>query len=447
MRDLIITLIFLYFIVQVPKKPYIGVLLMAWFGYMSPHRLGWGFAYDMPFYQIVALVTLFSTLLHWTSGKLKPTPLGPIGLVLIVFILWLGITTIAAEYPSLAWPSYIKLLKIQLGILLTLVLIDSKDKLLKLVAVIALSLGFYGIKGGIFSILTGGNYRVWGPSGSFIQGNNELALALLMTLPLFYYLYTRATRTWIKGAIAGAALLILSSVVFSYSRGALLAMTATLMFLWLHSNKKLPLILLLTGVLIVSIPFIPQAWYERMNTIQTYQQDASALGRINAWHMAFNVAKDRITGGGYEQWSYPMFAAYAPNPVARDAHSIYFEVLGEHGFPGLALFLLLYSLAWRKISTIASQAKGHAELEWAMTLVYMAKVCLVAYATGGAFLGLAFFDLPYHIIAIILITGHLVSQQLLEQKPLDNRLHRQKRNGNKQPVTHLTEDPSSMEPR
>jgi putative inorganic carbon (HCO3(-)) transporter len=413
MRDLLTTAIFVYFLVQVAKKPYIGLLLMAWIGYMSPHRLGWGFAYNLPFYQVAVIVTLAATLYHGSRGKLRPTPLAPTTVVLIVFILWLGITTAFAEYQHLAWPAYIKLLKIQVGIFLTLILIDSREKLEKLVLVITVSIGFYGVKGGYFSIRTGGNFLVWGPPDSFIFGNNELALALLMILPFVYYLYIQAAKPWLKRVTLAAGMLILASAIFSYSRGAFLAMSVTVAFLWLQSNKKLPLALLLVGVIIVAIPFIPDAWYDRMNTIETYDEDASAMGRINAWHMALNVAKDRITGGGYEHWSYPMFAIYAPIATdVHDAHSIYFEVLGEHGFPGLALFLLLFFLAWRKASSIVTRTRYQPDLKWANTLAKMCKASLLAYATGGAFLGLAFFDLPYHIATIILVTSHLVTSHL-----------------------------------
>jgi probable O-glycosylation ligase (exosortase A-associated) len=87
---------------------------------------------------------------------------------------------------------------------------------------------------------------------------------------------------------------------------------------------------------------MPQEWYDRMNTINTYQEDQSAQGRINAWHTAFNVAKDRITGGGFEIWFPPTFRQYAPDPSnVRDVHSIYFEIMGEQGFVGFGLFMAL----------------------------------------------------------------------------------------------------------
>jgi hypothetical protein len=80
-------------------------------------------------------------------------------------------------------------------------LIHGKERIQLLVWVTAVSIGFYGIRGGIFTILTGGNYRVYGPEETFIADNNQLGLALTMILPLLYYssrssALTRAARSW-----------------------------------------------------------------------------------------------------------------------------------------------------------------------------------------------------------------------------------------------------------
>jgi putative inorganic carbon (hco3(-)) transporter len=103
---------------------------------------------------------------------------------------------------------------------------------------------------------------------------------------------------------------------------------------------------------------MPQEWYDRMDTIKTYQEDASALGRINAWHTAFNVAKDRVTGGGFEMFRPPTFRQYAPEPFrVHDVHSIYFEVMGEHGFIGFGMFLLLAVFAWLRANQVNASAR------------------------------------------------------------------------------------------
>jgi probable O-glycosylation ligase (exosortase A-associated) len=159
---------------------------------------------------------------------------------------------------------------------------------------------------------------------------------------------------------------------------------------------------------------MPQKWFERMETIRNYREDQSAMGRINAWGFAYNLARDRpFVGGGYEAFRAELFAYYAPDPEdVHDAHSIYFEVLGEHGFVGLFLFLGLGLLVWRSCSWIRRQARGDPELEGFSDLARMTQVSLVGYAVGGAFLGLAYFDLYYNLVGIVILAKTMVGEHL-----------------------------------
>jgi O-antigen ligase len=94
------------------------------------------------------------------------------------------------------------------------------------------------------------------------------------------------------------------------------------------------------------------------------------------------------------------------------AHNIYFQVLGSQGFGGLALFLLFWMLVWRQCSWIRRQTRGHPDLRWAFTLASMTQVSLAGYAVGGAFLDLAFWDLPYYLYAAAAVTQYIVRREL-----------------------------------
>jgi len=149
-----------------------------------------------------------------------------------------------------------------------------------------------------------------------------------------------------------------------------------------------------------------------MSTIESYEEDASAMGRINAWYFAYNLASDNFMGGGLGAFSKDLFQYYAPNPSDfHDAHSIYFEVLGEQGFVGLILFLLMGMFSWFNSMFIIKEAKNIPDLDWAENLAKMLQVSLVGYAVGGAFLGLAYFDLPYHILALLILTREIVEKE------------------------------------
>jgi probable O-glycosylation ligase (exosortase A-associated) len=413
MRDIFITAVIFGLLPFVFKRPWLGILLWSWLGYMNPHRLAWGFAYSLPFSMIVGLVTIVAFM---ASKEKKAMTWTRETIVLLVFIGWMLFTTFFAFYPDHAWVQWDKIWKIQLMVILTVLIINDREKLHWLVWVIVLSFGFYGVKGGIFTIINGGAYRVQGPPGTFIGGNNEMALALVMTIPLIRYLHLQATRKWLKLGLASAMVLTGVAAIGSQSRGGLVAMVAMGLFLWLKSRNKIVTGFYMAIAVLIMASVMPQAWYDRMNTINTYEQDQSTLGRFNAWHTAFNLAKDRITGGGFETFQGPTFRQYAPDPWnVRDVHSIYFEQMGEHGFIGLALFLLLGLLAWIRAQQIINRCKKDPDRKWAADLAAMIQVSLVGYAAGGIFLGMSYFDLPYHLMVILVLTAKFAG--LLEKQP------------------------------
>jgi probable O-glycosylation ligase (exosortase A-associated) len=402
MRDLLLAVVFFGVLPFALSRPHWGLYLYSWISYMNPHRLAYGFAFSFPWAYLAALATLTGVLF---SKEPKRMPWTREMTVLLLLVLWMTFTTFFAFYPQLAWTQWEKVMKIMLMVFITPLVINDRHKLRLLVWVIVLSLGFYGIKGGIFTILHGGVYRVQGPEGSFIGGNNELALALLMTIPLMRYLQLTEPRRILRLGLAAGMTLTALAAIGSQSRGALVGAAVMGTIFWWKSRNKFTtafLVVLAAGLVYLIMP--PQ-WYERMQTIQTYEEDASAQGRINAWWTAYNVAKARLTGGGFEMFQRPTFALYAPEPDnVHDVHSIYFEQLGEHGFPGLALWLLLGFLTWRTGSWVIRRAKNDPQRKWAADLAAMGQVTLMAYYAAGAFLGLSYFDLYYHVLMLIILS-------------------------------------------
>ena len=402
MRDIVLTVIIFGTLPFILRRPHLGVLVWTWISFMNPHRLTWSFAYEMPFAMIVALTTLVSLLM---SHEPKKVPWTSETIVLLMLVVWMLITTIFSMYPELAWLHLNRVAKIQLMVYVTLMLMQSKERINQLVWVIVLSLGFYGVKGGIFTIVNGGAYHVRGPEGSFIGGDNEMGLALIMTIPLIRYLQLTSRRMLVRNGLTAAMLLSAIAAIGSQSRGALLGIGAMGIFLWLKSRNKIFTALLGAIAIVVVLSVMPQQWYDRMATIRNYESDPSAMGRINAWQMAFNMAKERPLGGGFDSFQDYSFRLYAPDPDnVHDSHSIYFEILGEHGFVGLGLFLALGLMTWFSASWVIRRARRDREKRWAADLAAMIQVSLVGYASGGAFLGLAYFDFYYTLIALVVLS-------------------------------------------
>ena len=404
MRDILICLLVFGALPFILWRPFFGVMVWTWLGLMNPHRLAWGFSLDLPFALIVFLTTVFSLLMSRESKKI---PISREILLLFVFVVWMFLTTLLSWFPPLAWEQWDKVWKIQLGVILTLMLVTNRERIHLLVWTICVSLGFYGFKGGLWTVATGGTNRVYGPDGTFIGGNNEIGLALIMIVPLLWYLILHSRQKWVKTGHYVVLACSIIAIVGTHSRGDLLGLLVMgAMFLFKSRRKLIPLI---TAALFIAVlPYIaPDEWFERMDTIQDFESDRSAQGRLGAWRKSIEIANSSPTGGGYE-------VLQVVN--GTDAHSIYFEILGEQGYPGLLIFLALGLCTWLKAGAVKRRCKQQPELVWARDLATMIQTSLVGYGTAGAFLGLGYFDLIY-VIMVLTVMLHRVVEQSLERSP------------------------------
>jgi probable O-glycosylation ligase (exosortase A-associated) len=393
-------------------KPYLGVLTYVWLSVMNPHRLTWGYAYDFGFAVVIGAATLIGALL---TKRRNPVPVNSLSIALGVFLVWTSITTILALYPGESFEKWVVMIKTLFIVVMIPVLLETREQFRMLIWVIVLSLAYYGTKGGVFVLVTGGEFRVWGPAGSYIQDNNALAAALVMIVPMMRYLQLTSPHRIVRFGLLVMMLLCAIAVFGSYSRGALLAVSAMLAFLWLKGRHKLAFV----AVAAVSIPFVlsvmPAQWYQRMETIGEYQLDSSANMRLNSWGTMLNIAKDRpILGAGYEVAKKEIYNRYSPDPSfpPQVAHSIYFEALGGHGFIGLGIYLALLFCHWRTAGNIVRKAGNRPDLTWAKHYGLMMQVSIVGFAVGGAFLSIMLFDVPYYLVGVTLVASRLVDEQL-----------------------------------
>ena len=399
MRDILLLGIVVAALPFACRHTWIGVLLWTWISIMNPHKLAWGFAMSMPFAAMAAGATVIS--LFITKDKVR-LPNHPAVVALVLLTLWMVVTTIFAIHPDESWLDLKRTFKIQAMTLVAIAALRERRHIELFIWVNALSLGFYGFKGGLFTILTGGGERVWGPPGGFIEGNNEIGLALVMVIPMMNYLRAVATQRWLRIGLTVLMLFTAIAVLGTQSRGAFLAIVAMGVVLWLRSKEKAKaaVVIGLTGLVLTQ--FMPASWEERMQTIGAYSQDGSAMGRINAWQMATHLANDRFLGGGFYIYTDEIFARYAPVPDdVHAAHSIYFQILGEHGYVGLILFLLVGLFTFMTAIRIRREAQRRDDARWLYHLAGMMQVSMIGYAVGGAFLSLAYFDLPYNVLVIL----------------------------------------------
>lgn len=406
MRDIVLVSIVLICALIALRRPWVGVMLWTWLSLMNPHRYTYGFAHTAPLAALAAVTTLLGLLL--TKDRESPFKGSPV-VWLVLFMAWMTISWLFGLGVEGDYPQWDKVMKIDLMILVALALLRTKRHVTTLCWVIVGSLAILGAKGGLFTLATGGSYRVWGPPGSFIADNNEFALALVMTIPLLRFLQTQLAAGWRRHLMTGVMILCAASALGSQSRGGLLAIGAMTLFMWARGRNRLLGGVFIALAAVALVAFMPESWSDRMSTIQDYQEDRSALGRISAWWTAWGIALHYPLGVGFSAARPELFAAYSPYPeYIHAAHSIYFQVLGNHGFVGLFLFLGIFLSTYAIARKLRREARAHPQAQWCESLAAMCQVSLIGYFVGGAFLSLAYFDLPYNIMVLVVLARRWV---------------------------------------
>ena len=361
----------------------------------------------MPFAYIIAVVVLIGVM---TTRDEKRRTLPVCRETLLLIALW-GVYTLStafALYPDEAWPQWWKVSKILIFSVLTLLYFQDRYRLRILFLVVALSIGFYGLKGGIWVFKTGGSgsSAVLGPEGTFLGGNTEIGLALNMILPFLLCLGREEPRRWLRRLMFAAFGFSIVAIMFTYSRGAILGLPPVLMMLFFSGRRKF---IGIVGMVILAyfvMLYPPKEWFTRVQSIHDYQDDRSSRMRLESWKVAWHLALDRpLTGAGFWAMDHDaVFGRYLPDYIrAQSAHSIWFQVLADHGFPGLILFSGLIVSSYIAMFRLNSSAKRRRDADWLINYCQMIEASMMAYLVSGSFLSQSYWDLFYELIVFVIL--------------------------------------------
>jgi probable O-glycosylation ligase (exosortase A-associated) len=410
MRDLALAGVLLPLLMLGAVRPFVGILVWSWISFMNPHREVFSFAQSVPWAMLSIISTACGCLV---AREPKKPAINALTLLMLLFMVCITVTSITAlGPPSAVWAKWEHTTKVFIGLLLTASLLTDRWRVHALVWLIAISMGFYGVKGGIFTVVTGGGFKVLGPDDSMIGDTNHIALAMLIAIPLMNYLREQSPHHVIRLGLIGAMVSTLLAVLGTQSRGGFIAVGAVAGVMWLRSRGKLISGIAIAACLAAAITFMPDSWVERMRTIQTYDQDNSANQRFRIWGIALAIFQLRPwVGGGFKATYYAeVVNLVAPGEVARAVHNMWLEILAEHGAVTFAVWLgmlaagIFYSLG------IARLARSRAELRWAYDLARMMQVSIVGYCVGGTFLSLAYWDIFWTMMVVLGAVHGMVRQ-------------------------------------
>jgi len=414
-------LFFLAFVSSLPFifiSPFNGVLAWYAFSLGNFHTLIWGPLSNLYYAWIISILTCIS----WLCSRADPKrlPLTPPVVLTLLFSLWVTITSLfGLGLSDDIWTEWTRDNKMLFMCLVGYALTTTRERVNQLIWVVLLTIGFWGVKGAILGSL-GGFHMIQGPNRGMNAPNNEFGVSLIMVLPLVFYQWQLATNRHIRRGLMVMGFLLGLAVILTYSRGALLGVSAMAAVLWLRSNAKIPAAFLIVAVALVAYGFAPQRWFDRMSTIENYQGEGSAEDRLWIWQVSLKIAEAHpLFGGGFKV----TFRPDAVNAVlvhtdlprmtgGKAAHSIYFDVLSEHGWVGLALFVLIGVYSWLNCSWLIRRSRNRPELAWANVLGKMGQAVLVGFWVGGAFQSLAYFDEYWCLLFVFDAARRVVAREI-----------------------------------
>jgi probable O-glycosylation ligase (exosortase A-associated) len=420
MRGIAFFLMFLASLPLIFVSPFYGVLIWYVFSLGNFHTLTWGVLDNLYYAYVIAALTCISWII--SPKDKKQLPLTPLVVLTLLFSLWMTLTSCFALAPAWdVWDRWVLVHKILFMGLVGYALTTSRERVDQLVWVVVLAVGIWGVKGAISFILHGGGtVGIHGPEGGVAADNNAFGITLIMIMPLLFYQWHTAVNRNLRRGLMLMGFLVSLAIIFTYSRGALVGLCAMGVVFWLRSRAKIATGALILVVVLSVYSFAPQHWFDRMSTIETYDQDASAMSRINLWQVSLRIAElHPILGGGFRVTYWPALTNSMLEGTRiprldkpRAAHSIWFEVLSEQGWVGLVLFVAISGYSLYSCSWLVRRTRDRSDLAWANLLGRMGQSVLVGFWAAGTFASLAYFDEYWCVIFIFDAARRIVKKDL-----------------------------------
>jgi probable O-glycosylation ligase (exosortase A-associated) len=393
------------------RRPFLFVLAYAYIDIVSPQRLTYLLLNSVPISAIAAALAVGGWLLTDDKRGLR---IAPRQLLLLLLLGWCWYTTLHADFPVEAgykWDWVWKAMAFAIFLPLTL---RTRLRIEALLLFMLLSAASIIVVGGIKTLVTGGGYgelNLMVSNNAGLYESSTISTVAIAIVPVLLWFSRHGTifppdwrvRTYC-GALGFACLLI---PVGTSARTGLLCIALLAVLMLREVKRKLPYLALLGVAGLVAVPLLPSAFTERMETIRTYQGDASASTRLAVWQWTLDYVQEHPMGGGFDAYlqnriRYDTVATVgaANNATveralevdkARAYHSAYFEMLGEQGYLGLALWLTIHLGGLFRMELLRRRyAKAPPELAWAAPLATALQHAHLIYLLGAAFVGIAF---------------------------------------------------------
>lgn len=416
MRDLAILLIFLTYLSVGMLVPFVAALGYIWVDMFYPQAISYYLLSSVPVSLVIAVVALGSYFLF--DRRVVPRPGLHLALTVATFA-WATLTCFWAVLPDHAWSKWNWASKTIGFSAFIPFFFRSRIQIEAFVLTWVCSAIIHIIPVGLKTLYSGGGY---GEELGVMSGNALLSegstLATVCAAFIPFLLWARRHSILVPERLRGPgflgyAALAMPAAIGTYARTALIAFGVSALGSLMRARRKAPGAILLILAVIAGGAITGEKWDERMHTTETYNEDTSALTRLEMWQWTFDYVKDHPLGGGFELYRIsrietPIGDGQTMTQIGRAYHNSFFEVLGETGWVGLFLFIAICVRTLLAMQRLRRQIKGVEAFTWARDLAGAVQVGLLSVMAGGFFVGIAYQPIFWYIFAM----GECVSQHV-----------------------------------
>lgn len=427
MRDLFFVAFLGAMLLMGMRRPFLLVLGYIYVDIVSPQNLSYYLLNSIP----VSLVFFLAAVGGWLIFDRKQgLAFGPRQVAMLLLLLYCFVSTSNADFPLEAGQKWAWVWKVLVFAIFLPLTITTRLRIEALATTMILSASSIIIAAGIKTAASGGGYGVlnlMSDSNTGLYESSTLACVAISIIPFILYLRRNSTifpPDWRVSlfcfALCFACLLI---PVGTEARTGLICIVV-LGVMMLRAVKRPFLYIFAAAFLgLASIPFLPDSFTKRMDTLNEVDADESASTRLAVWRWTLDYVGQHPLGGGFDSYRGNSFryeartsSKFDPNaPVVQEPgstmvivdegrafHSAYFEMLGEQGWPGLGIWLFIHLSGLLRMEMLYRRyrKRGPDDGHWIAGLATALQQANVIYLIGATFIGVAFLSFAYMLIAM-----------------------------------------------
>lgn len=416
MQSLFLLAVFSGLIAMGFAAPFAAALGFIWVDIVKPQLIAYAIitGWPMSFMAAIAMVGLF------VLKDRKHPPRFTVLLMLIAMLaLWVTFTSSLSDFPARAWYKWDWVIKVIVFALIFPYIFRSRIQIEAFILVFIFAAATVFFSAGVKTMRGGGGYGVlaiMGASNTGLAEGSTLAVVSVMLIPLIFFIMRHSIllprNTLMYAFFIGIIITGLAAVVGTSARTGVIAVIVLCALSLLKSRRKMLWVagLGIAGIVIMNLDLSQTAWGARMSTIETFDEDSSALGRLKVWEWTVQFVGSNPLGGGFDAYMHNRIAGvmqdgtirYIPDGYVggKAFHSIYFEVLGEQGIPGFIMYFSMIALTLLKLRSLKKKWRDHDGMLWISTLADALSSAILIFLAGGAFVGIAYQPFIFYLVCL-----------------------------------------------